>query len=289
MRTYPVTNSFSNCFANGSVFPSENRTYLGKESLLKNELASIAQARASIAKITVENSFKEVLNTCTGFVIDEKGFLLAPEYLIKTREGQKLFATFTTLREYLPKINDSEYMVKWGETGLVEVKVPLKEISRDESRDISLLKTDMKELEDPWKVVGFSDDVIEIGQSTYTINQEMITKGQFLHFNLHPEFSYITSNSVSRSEVGSPCLDKDGNAFGIATRYMRNKLQILKSTINFIIQGGFPKTFFNQITYNLSDVSVDDFIFALSKVHINVLKEGKTLLSSNNVKRLVEN
>lgn len=269
-----------------NFFTDNGRRNLERQYLLENP--TLAKTLSSIAKLYVKDRDSKIKSTCTGFVIDKEGFLLGPEYLLKAEDGDTLEASITTLRQYLPSSLSSEHIGRFGDEGIVQIDLPVVKIFEDKDYDIALLKVVLPEVQDPWNVASFYDEKFNIGHETFTLSEGSFTLGQFIHPNFSPKFSFITTNEIERDEVGSPCLYED-KILGIATRYMNGLGRRAFGFLNMASTGSLPNRLFRKITYNLSHLELNAFIKKATDVNLFSLEEGETLMSSNKVKRAIEN
>lgn len=263
-----------------NFFTDNGRRKLERESLIGNE--TLAKTLSSIAQLQVKDGNNRIKSTCTGFVIDKEGFLLGPEYLLKTEDSDIITASITTLRKCIPSSLSSKYIGRFGDEGVVQITVPIKKVFENKDYDTALLKIDLPEIQDPWNVVSFYDERFYMGHETVTLSEDSFTLGQFIHPNFSPKFSFITTNEIERSEVGAPCLYED-KALGMATRYMNGFSRRAFGFMNLFSTGNLPNRLFRKITYNLSHLELSQLIQKETGINLFQLEEGKTLMSSNKV------
>jgi len=270
---------------------SNGRVLIEKDLLVKPAFLSVAKSRATIPTITVESESRDVLNECSGFTIDNEGFILAPEYLAVPKpqdreKPYKLYATFITLKHLLPPVSDKYIVHRYGVEGVVEIKVPLRELWKDANKDIVLLKIDLDNLQDPWPKIPCDSHSLRPGNSIYMVNQNTISEGQFMHFNTKPEFSYITSNNINRGEIGSPGFDDKGNFVGMASRIQVGFMNRVGSVFNMLAHHAFPERLVRQLTYVIGYFPINNFLKEKTGMEFYGLREG-TLMSSDKVSRAV--
>lgn len=270
-------------------FMDNGRVLVREDSLVKPQFDSIAKSRAIVPMITVENERGEILNECTGFTIDSEGFILAPEYLSvpKTQDrnqSYKLYATFTTLGNFLPKVSDEHIVCRYGVEGVVKIKVPLIELYKDGSKDLALLKIDLPYVQDEWSKVSYEGYKLRPGNSTYIVSQNTVSEGQMMHHNTNPESSFITTNNINRNEIGSPCLDSKGKIVGMSSRICYQASAKAQSLLKMILGGSFPSRLLCQLTYVVDYFSINNFLREQTGIEFQELN-NRSLMSSNAVKQ----
>lgn len=263
-----------------NFFTDNGRRKLERQSLIGNE--TLAKTLSSVAQLQVKDKENKIKSTCSGFVIDKEGFLLGPEYLLKTEDGDIITASITTLRQYIPPSLNSEHIGRFGDEGIVEIIFPVKKVFEDKDYDTALLKIDLPEIQDSWNIIGFYDEKFHMGNETLTLSENSFTLGQFIYPGFSPKFSFITTNEIERSEVGAPCLYED-KALGMATRYMNKFTPRAFGFINLLSTGSLPNRLIGKVTYNLSHLELNKLIQKETGISLFQLEEGKTLMSSNRI------
>lgn len=267
-----------------NFFTDNGKRELKRDSLPGNP--DLAKTQSSIGQLIVKDSIGSIKNISTGFLIDKNGFLLGPEYLLKTEPGDTITFSITTLRKYLPQIS-SEYIGKFGDEGVVQVTLPVKKVFENQEYDTALLKIDIPELQDPWSIVSFSDEKFYLGHETTTLSENSSTIGQFLHVNFRPKFSFITTNEIDRDEVGSPCFYNE-KALGIATRYMNSFARRTFGALNMFSSGVIPNRLFGKVTYNVSHIALSQLLRRETGMNLFRLEEDQTLMSSDKVRHKLQ-